>query len=52
MEYNCDDDPPSKKDMSETAMSPEDQRVSHTEKQNTIIFRKWVNYGEHIVLYP
>ncbi len=33
MEYNCDDDPPSKKDMSETAMSPEDQRVSHTEKQ-------------------
>uniref|UniRef100_A0A672N816 E3 ubiquitin-protein ligase TRIM33 n=1 Tax=Sinocyclocheilus grahami TaxID=75366 RepID=A0A672N816_SINGR len=26
MEYNCDDDPPSKKDKSETAMSPEDQR--------------------------
>uniref|UniRef100_A0A672MIV1 E3 ubiquitin-protein ligase TRIM33 n=1 Tax=Sinocyclocheilus grahami TaxID=75366 RepID=A0A672MIV1_SINGR len=26
MEYNCDDDPPSKKDMSEMAMSPEDQR--------------------------
>uniref|UniRef100_A0A673ML91 E3 ubiquitin-protein ligase TRIM33 n=1 Tax=Sinocyclocheilus rhinocerous TaxID=307959 RepID=A0A673ML91_9TELE len=26
MEYNCDDDPPSKKDKSEMAMSPEDQR--------------------------
>lgn len=34
MEYNCDDDPPSEKDMSETEMSPEDQRVSHTEKQS------------------
>ncbi|XP_026124872.1 E3 ubiquitin-protein ligase TRIM33 isoform X2 [Carassius auratus] len=26
MEYNCDDDPPSNKDKSETSMSPEDQR--------------------------
>lgn len=28
MEYNCDDDPPSKKDNSEQGLSPEDQRVS------------------------
>lgn len=28
MEYNCDDDPPSKKDKSEQGLSPEDQRVS------------------------
>lgn len=28
IEYNCDDDPPIKKDKSEHGLSPEDQRVS------------------------
>lgn len=29
IEYNCDDDPPAKKDQSEQSLSPEDQRVSY-----------------------
>lgn len=28
IEYNCDDDPPNKKDKTEQGLSPEDQRVS------------------------
>ncbi len=51
MEYNCDDDPPSEKDTSETEMSPEDQRVSHTEKQTQSYSINESTMGS-TVLYP